>query len=278
METIHDLENMDIDDEEKYEINEDSFSCNNGCDSKRNELEDDEIYNKSTDLKTKYYEYANRGDEEYKMNSTEAMNPNEQLNFLEPHQDFLNKTFTNSHSGDFVSSSSGKNKENNNVIKNNSSENYIKNINDNVINHNNVICLDLKNKESCKNDQKMNTNINNNSIENIIINIIINNNNQDKNSNNSIPLASKKMVSNSSSSEIIGFKDIEKRLEGTEHEFKNNAEIEAREEKIKEDMHRNKKGRVKNSADNIHTKAQRWIINYSLLKLMNLTLEKKKLR
>ena len=42
-------------------------------------------------------------------------------------------------------------------------------------------------------------------------------------------------------------------------------------------MHKNKKGRVKNSADNIHTKAQRRIINFSLLKLMNLTLEEKKI-
>ena len=106
---------------------------------------------------------------------------------------------------------------------------------------------------------------------------IINNNNQNKNSNNNISPASKKIVSNSSSSETIGFKDIEKRLKGIAHTFKSNEEIEAREGKIKEDMHKNKKGRVKNSADNIHTKAQRWIINYSLLKLMNLTLEKKKI-
>ena len=76
-------------------------------------------------------------------------------------------------------------------------------------------------------------------------------------------------------SKIIGFKDIEKRLEGTEYEFKSNAEIEAREEKIKEDMHKNKNERSKNSADNIHTKAKRLIINYSLLNSMNSTLENK---
>ena len=105
---------------------------------------------------------------------------------------------------------------------------------------------------------------------------IINNNNQDKNSNNSISPASKKIVSNSSSSEAIGFKDIEKRLKGTEDEFKSNGEMKGREKKIKEDMHKNKKERVKNSADNIHTKAQRWIINFSLLILLNITLEEKK--
>ena len=106
---------------------------------------------------------------------------------------------------------------------------------------------------------------------------IINNNNQDKNSNNSISPASKKIVSNSSSSEAIGFKDIEKRLKGTYHVFKSNEEIEAREGKIKGDMHKNKNGRSKNSADNIHTKAQRGIINYSLRDSINLSLEEKKI-
>lgn len=122
-------------------------------------------------------------------------------------------------------------------------------------------------------DEKKNTN-HNNSNENININ----KNNQDKNSNNGISPASKKIASNSISSKIIGFKDIEKRLEGTEYEFKSNAEIEAREEKIKEEMHKNKNNRSKNSADNLHTKVNRYITNYSFRNSMNSILEKKKIR
>ena len=122
-------------------------------------------------------------------------------------------------------------------------------------------------------DEKKNTN-HNNSNENININ----KNNQDKNGNNGISPASKKKASNSSSSKIIGFKDIEKRLEGTEHEFKSSAEIEAREEKIKEEMHKNKNKRSKNSADNLHTKVNRYMTNYSFRNSVNSFLEKKKIR
>ena len=80
---------------------------------------------------------------------------------------------------------------------------------------------------------------------------------------------------NNTSSKIIGFKDIEKRLEKSEHKFKSNKQLEKKEENIKQDMYRNRYKRDKNSGDNIHIKILRDIINVNLRSLLNSILKEK---
>ena len=82
-------------------------------------------------------------------------------------------------------------------------------------------------------------------------------------------------IENNTSSKIIGFKDIEKRLEKSKHKFKSNKKLEEIEDNIKKDMYRNRNKRVKHSGDNIHIKIQREIINVRLRGTLNLMLKKK---
>jgi hypothetical protein len=88
-------------------------------------------------------------------------------------------------------------------------------------------------------------------------------------------IQNERFINNNTSSKIIGFKDIEKRLENSDHKFKSNKKLEEIEDNIKKDMYRNRNKRVKHSGDNIHIKIQREIINVRLRGILNLMLKEK---